>query len=236
MERGSCVPWEVEVFALSTGAWRSSYKNPPRNSIESIHLKIHKWSWTGLFIGLLLTRLNLIVKKKTSNLIIAFDITSEEFREIKHPGGLAQHCSRDLSICKLRESLVVLERHEEANNLVFNAWMMENGVTNSFTKLMTFSFTEPDVRMKGFKRTGEAIIEIVEDYRSRRLVLFDPSSKRIDELGLDVAKFPFFVQCYMETLLLLDQPYLSVYSKGKRCVLEHSELKALVEHLQSFDQ
>ncbi|XP_076936102.1 F-box/kelch-repeat protein At3g23880-like [Bidens hawaiensis] len=154
MERGACVPWEVEVFALSTGAWRSSYNNPPRNTIEfSDTLYDAQVVVDGSIYWLATNTVKSYREKKTSNLIIAFDITSEEFREIKHPGGLAHHCSRDLSICKLRESLVVLERHEEGNNLVFNAWMMENGVTNSFTKLVTFSFTEPDVRMKEFKTT-----------------------------------------------------------------------------------
>ncbi|XP_076892264.1 F-box/kelch-repeat protein At3g06240-like [Bidens hawaiensis] len=193
MESGACVPWKVEVFALSTGVRRSSYNNPPRNSIEfSDTLYDSQVVVDGSIYWLAADRVRSYGEFRSSNLIIAFDITSEEFREIKHPGGLASLLFGDLSISKLRESLVVLEHHVEANNLVFNAWKMENGVTNSFTKLVTLSFTKPDVRMKGFKRTGEAIIEIVEDYRTRRLVLFEPSSKRIDELGLDALMKRYF--------------------------------------------
>ncbi|KAF5803871.1 putative F-box associated domain, type 1 [Helianthus annuus] len=141
------------------------------------------------------------------NLIISLDITSEEFREVNLPHELA-HLSIDLlSLCKLRESLVVIELDIETRNLVFRVWMMEDIVPKSFTKL--FSIDIPDnvseVYLKGFRKTGEPIIDSEERYPewTGSLAVYDPYSKSISSLGVDGSDISSFEYSYIETLLLL---------------------------------
>ncbi|KAI3725469.1 hypothetical protein L1987_65257 [Smallanthus sonchifolius] len=143
-------------------------------------------------------------------LIISFDITSEEFREVNLPDSLSHNQSyHNLSMSKLRESLVVLEEVVEANNPVFGVWMMEDGVPSSFTKL--FNVNTRYVPVKGFRKSGKPII--VEDLGINEI---EPSSK---------------VYHYMETLLLLDQPDYIIYVKGKHYIAKwRANKRRLLRH------
>ncbi|MFS8020204.1 putative F-box domain-containing protein [Helianthus anomalus] len=156
------------------------------------------------------------------NLIVSFDMTSEEFREVNLPQSLAHQPRYKLSIYKLMESLVVLEHGVEANNSIFGVWMMEDGVPNSFSKLFTFNVITPHATVRGFKKTSEPIIKIIDNDHRRQLVVYEPCSKRInnDNLGFDAVNFSFFVYPYVDTLLLLDQRDLLIYNQVKRCVLQ----------------
>ncbi|KAM0006485.1 putative F-box associated domain, type 1 [Helianthus debilis subsp. tardiflorus] len=140
------------------------------------------------------------------NLIISFDITSEEFREVNLPHELAHLFIDLLSLCKLRESLVVLELYVETKNLVFRVWMMEDIVPKSFTKL--FSIDIPDniseVYLKGFRKNSEPIIDSEERYPewTGSLAVYDPYPISISSLGVVGSDISSFEYSYIETLLL----------------------------------
>ncbi|KAI3776452.1 hypothetical protein L1987_46237 [Smallanthus sonchifolius] len=156
MESITHIPWQVEVFTLSKGAWRSPYgSNLPRKSIIFCRLQ-------------------------------------------------------------LRESLVVLEYNIEANNLVTGVWIMGDGVLKLFTKLFTINVNAPYAFVKGFRKSGEPIIEIVKRYHGwfhvTSLVVFEPYSKHINHLGISGFARPSCVYPYVETLLLLDQPDSIIYN------------------------
>ncbi|KAF5803833.1 putative F-box domain-containing protein [Helianthus annuus] len=219
MESIPCVPWQVEVFTLSTGAWRSPNNNPPRKSIEFIGSQVVV---DGFLYWLATDTVTIDGGFRSYNLIILFDMTSEEFIEINLPDSLAHHSVWNLSISKLRESLVVVKQRVEADNLVFGVWMMEGSVPNSFTMLFNLNVNAPDASVRGFRKTGEPIIELVEDLGIYKLVVYEPHSKHINILGFDGTKISFNVYSYMETLLLVDQPDLTIYNKGKRCILKHT--------------
>ncbi|KAJ0449537.1 hypothetical protein HanHA89_Chr17g0729591 [Helianthus annuus] len=129
----------------------------------------------------------------------------------------------DLDIYNLRESLVLVERRG-IYNPVYDVWMMEDdSVRKSFTKLYTIR--APDARIKGvreFRKSGEPVIEVIEDDRKAiSLVVYEPNLKRISNLGISRGTNyvgQFFVHSYMETLLLLDQPSLTIFDDGKRYV------------------
>ncbi|MFS8020729.1 hypothetical protein Hanom_Chr16g01419101 [Helianthus anomalus] len=145
------------------------------------------------------------------NLLISFDMTSEEFREVNLPNGLAGHY---LIVSKLRESLVVLERVEGANSMVHNVWMPEGDVSKLFTKL--FSLNVNAQAILGFRKSGEPIIEMLEnenDFELGQVVIYEPHSKHMYNLGFDGTWSTFSVHPYMETLLLLDQPNLTIRNK-----------------------
>ncbi|KAJ0781551.1 putative F-box associated interaction domain-containing protein [Helianthus annuus] len=225
----SAISWQVVVFTLSTGAWRRSHNNPSRKSIRLSGLGSQvvvngflNWLATD-------TVVNTDGGFGSYNPIVSFDMTSEEFREVNLPQSLAHRPRYKLSISKLIESLVVLEHGVEANNSIFGVWMMEDGVPNSFTKLFTFNVNTPHASVRGFKKTGEPIIEIIDNDHRRQLVVYEPCSKRINNhnIGFDAVNFSFFGYPYVDTLLLLDLRDLLIYNNGKRCLLQQRKHKAL---------
>ncbi|KAJ0781539.1 putative F-box domain-containing protein [Helianthus annuus] len=196
----SYVPWQVEVFPLSTGAWRTPFStNFPSKSIyfrfenydQVVIDGVHYW----------------LANDISCNLIFSFDMTREEFSEINLPDGLAHKSDYTLSMSKLRESIVVLDRDDD--EMVFVVWMMEDGVSKTFTKPFTINYNTPDALyfVSGFRKTGEAIIE-----GRRQLFVYEPYSKHIKNFGIDGNYYDFFVHSYMETLILLDQPNLRVFN------------------------
>ncbi|KAJ0456156.1 putative F-box domain-containing protein [Helianthus annuus] len=191
--------WQVEVFTLSTRAWRSPYStsNLPRKSISFVKKPIVV---DGCLYWLACDRFY--------HLIVSFDLTSEEFRQVNLPDSLA-HTKFSLFMYNLRESIVVLEHRVEANKQVYHVWMMEDGVTKSFNKLSTISNHSSEVSIvgvMGFRKTGELLIEYKlthhhYHYDTRILIGYDPSSKSTSDVGINGRNFS--VYSYMETLLLL---------------------------------
>ncbi|KAJ0568498.1 putative F-box associated interaction domain-containing protein [Helianthus annuus] len=209
------IPWQVEVFTLSTRAWRQPHSsNFPRKSIRFGRKQVvldgflywiaTEWIATdGGFRGI--------------NLIISFETTFEQFREINLPNALAHYQPyRELFISKLRESLVVLQRNEYHSNSFF-VWMMEDGIPKSFTKIFTICTPgETLISVPGFRKSGEPIIEIStylwHPYEDNSwLVVYEPYSKDISDIGISEWMCSFSLYSYMETLLLLDQPDLTTY-------------------------
>ncbi|GKE46956.1 F-box/kelch-repeat protein-like protein [Tanacetum coccineum] len=157
-------------------------------------------------------------KGYVSNLIISFDLTREEFREIHLPESIKLNF---LSISKLRETLVVFEYNMVTfSEIKFHAvWMMDN---DSFTRLYTIK--EPATSLDtilGFRNNGAMIIERQNDKKGnayqRSLAIYEPDSKQItDIIGDSGHRCAFSVHSYIETLLLIDEPDGTIYKHGKR--------------------
>ncbi|KAJ0451716.1 putative F-box domain-containing protein [Helianthus annuus] len=190
-------PWQVEVFTVSTSTWRSAYStNLPRNSIS---IYMNQVVVDGCLYWLAIDG--------CSYLIVSFDLTSEEFREVNLPDSLAQfRGSLALSLYKLRESLAVIKDGVEANKRVYHVWMMHD---DSFIKLYTINSSHsPDVsilRVCGFRKTGQPLIELSEAHPGSTSILaaYDPYSKSITYIRNDGNYSSYTVHSYMETLLLL---------------------------------
>ncbi|KAK9050539.1 hypothetical protein SSX86_030491 [Deinandra increscens subsp. villosa] len=141
------------------------------------------------------------------NLIISFDIMSEEFGQVNLPSVLALDKPVNLSMSKLRESLVVLQGGGDPDNSTFVVWMMEDGVPQLFTKIFKVNVNTPDASVKGFRMNGAPIVEVKEHDRDcTLLIVYESYSKRVDNLGIDGKQCSSSVYPYVETLLLLDQP------------------------------
>ncbi|KAK1432418.1 hypothetical protein QVD17_09314 [Tagetes erecta] len=215
-EMKSTIPWQVEVFTLSTGAWRRPRcVNLPRRSISFVQFGV------GVDVGGViywLARNRIIFNGRfrySYHLIVSFDLTTEEFREINLPDSLARSGGYNLSICKHRESLIVLERHNEA------VWMLKDGVPEPLTKVFTIGNTPHIsivyVYVRGFRKTGEPIIEIEEDHSQRSgerpLGVYERNSKHVNNIGIIGMCNSFSVYSFVGTLLLLDQPNVKIYDK-----------------------
>ncbi|KAJ0693431.1 putative F-box domain, galactose oxidase/kelch, beta-propeller, F-box associated interaction [Helianthus annuus] len=194
------IPSEVEVFTLSTGAWRSPYGvNLPRNSIsfclrdELVIDGVFYWLATEWIV---------------TRFIVSFDMTTEEFTEITLPDGLSD-ASNHVSMSNLRDSLVVYGYDHRVINKDFCVWTMGGGV---FTKLFTITLNG-NAMLRGFRKSGEPIIAIPEEGKRGRLaVVYEPYSNHVDNLRIDGLPFSFKVYPYIETLYLLDHPYIMVYN------------------------
>ncbi|KAJ0693479.1 putative F-box domain-containing protein [Helianthus annuus] len=207
MESVTFIPWQVEVFTLNTRAWRSPYSsNLPR---KSIYVDSDQVVVDGCLYWLATDRIALDDGTfRSYNLIVSFDLITEEFREVNLPGRLAGTSCR-FSMYKLGESIAVLELGVEANKLVYRVWMMEDGVTKSFYNLFSFNShsRDPDVSIIcvcGFRKTDEALIELYDRPSSTRiLAAYDPYSETINDILIYGRHSSYSVYYCMETLLLL---------------------------------
>ncbi|KAK1441057.1 hypothetical protein QVD17_06894 [Tagetes erecta] len=230
METLSCHPNHVEVFALSEGVWRSPLGNVPR---KSLHFDACEGSVAidGVVYWLATDRIMTHAGPNYYNLIVSFDATSEEFGEVHLPHRLSQVDDYNLSISKLRNHVVILELHRDEKG--YGVWMMQSDVcipffVDSFVRI--FSINSPDASVKGFRKTGEPVIELMEDGH-RPLVVYDPSSTNVIFLENDVYANSFCVYPYVESLLLLDQPDFTIYDNGKATLNEELAREAFEAYM-----
>ncbi|KAF5762108.1 putative F-box domain-containing protein [Helianthus annuus] len=240
IESITSIPHQVEVFTLSTGTWRSPYggsSNLPRKSIQ--FSDFYSIVIDGVLYSVATDRIKTDAGTESSNLIVSFDLTSEEFKEIYLPPRLEDYQGEySLSVSKLCESLVVLERNEVGDATI--VWRMDDdhddddddddddGVpVRSFTKLFTINTPHASIiAVHAFRKSGESIVVILDDDCESfdddiSLVLYEPFTKRITNLGIKGTEHvPTFMRYYMETLLLLDQPNDMIYDKGEKRRLE----------------
>lgn len=128
-KRISYIPWQVLVFTLSSGEWTILCGNLPRKSIG--------FTWSSTVIGQFIywfayDRIDEDGGLGFRNLIMSFDMASDEFIEINLPDSLAHlpdHLDHPpelaFSVSRLRESLVVLEYTKNTSkHQVCGVWMM----------------------------------------------------------------------------------------------------------------
>ncbi|MFS8014185.1 putative F-box associated interaction domain-containing protein [Helianthus anomalus] len=217
----SSIPRQVEIFTLSTGVWRSLNSNLPRKSI--VFGSGDGVCVDGVYYWLATDRSTVDAEIEAYNMIISFDMTSEEFGEAKLPDNFVYESSMwDLHVYNLRESLVLVKCSAWFDDPVYSVWMMEDGVPKSFTKLYTIHAPDATImKIHEFRKSGELVMEVIDDDReARSLVVYDPSLKHISNLGIsrETHNVGIYVHSYMETLLLLDQPSLTIFGNGIRVV------------------
>ncbi|GJW49449.1 F-box domain containing protein [Tanacetum coccineum] len=140
-----------------------------------------------------------------SNLIISFDLKSDEFGEVCLPDRLVN--TSGLALSEVYESLGLFEYYNDGDISFCDAWIMKEGVTKSLTKML--SIKAPDTwaryRLLELRKNGEVIIENIDDTNSSVLEVCEPSSGRTSGVGINGSSGSFRVNSYMETLLLLDE-------------------------------
>nr|GEY68929.1 hypothetical protein [Tanacetum cinerariifolium] len=193
---------EVEVFTLSTRVWKSVSNIPPAFQTYDLtfcHVFVDGFIYWHAFDN------SKWANGIRSNLIISFDLTSDEFGEVCLPGRLMYN---KFMISKVYESLGLFEYYNEGETRFFDVWIMKEGVTKSFAKMLSIKAPDSWVcyRVLELRQNGEAIIENINDTNSSVLEVYEPSSGRISSVGVNGTFYTFSVNSYIETLLLLDQP------------------------------
>ncbi|GKA51416.1 retrovirus-related pol polyprotein from transposon TNT 1-94 [Tanacetum coccineum] len=195
--------WEVEAFTLSARVWKTVSNIPPTFRtchLTSNHVFVegfiywHAYDTSKLAFGI------------WSNLIISFDLKSDEFGEVCLPGRLVR--MKKFTISNVYESLGLFEYYKEGETRFCDIWIMKEGLTKSFTKML--SIKAPDTwgvhyRVLELRKNGEVIIENTDDTISSAIEVYEPSSGHINGIGFYGSFDSFSVNSYMETLLLLDE-------------------------------
>nr|GEU96457.1 hypothetical protein [Tanacetum cinerariifolium] len=194
--------WVVEVFTLSTRVWKTVYKGMQFKSCKftTFHVFIDGiiyWRNVGLDGGL------------GSNCIISYDLKREKFGEVSLSERLAR--AHRLAVAKVNESLCLLEYYNEGEISVCGVWMKKDGVNKPFTKIYTVKVEGQFDSMLGywksvvgFRNNGEVVLEM-EDDNDIAVKIYEPSSGRINGLGINNKDVGFSAVSYMESLLLLHE-------------------------------
>ncbi|KAL7612313.1 hypothetical protein Lser_V15G05130 [Lactuca serriola] len=208
----------VEVFTLSRGSWRIPSNNLPKKSIQVTwsQVVIDNFIYWAAFDQYLDDDDDGQIQK---NLIVSFDMTTHEFKVINLPKSLAYHGFVRVaqSVSKVRDSLAVLEyitytdSQSESELQVCDVWIMDHSIPHMFTKLFTIEKECDSIKILGFTKRGEAMMETQDVYEEpASLVVYEPNSKYFNDTGINGERGALFVSLYMETLLLLDQSDCSV--------------------------
>ncbi|XP_071726813.1 F-box protein At3g07870-like [Rutidosis leptorrhynchoides] len=202
--------WDVEVFTLSSGDWRSISISMPLKPVEL--------SWSQVFInGVIYWHGNDAGHENGHNRLISFDLKSEEFGEVLLSDSLVRSTAH-VYLKKMTGSLVVIEGYYEPGDSVSVVWKMnEEGVLKSFTKLFTVKASGFAIMnsVLEFRKNGEPIMESVgQDGELTILEVYEPSSGRVKDLWLDGSRGLLTlctVYWYTETLALLNQSDPIIY-------------------------
>nr|GFA10700.1 hypothetical protein [Tanacetum cinerariifolium] len=194
--------WEVEVFTLSTLVWKSVSNIPP--AFRTCDLTYDHVFVDGFIYWHAYDDMKLAPGIR-SNLIISFDLKSDEFGQVCLPGRLVR--MNEFTISKVCESLGLFEYYNDGGKSFCDVWIMKEGVTKLFTKMLSIKAPDAWVRYRvlGLRKNGEVISENIDDTNSSVLEVYEPSSGRISGVGINGSFFSLLVNSYMETLLLLDE-------------------------------
>ncbi|XP_076958856.1 F-box protein At1g11270-like [Bidens hawaiensis] len=202
----------ADVFALSSGVWRSVPMN--------LHWPCKEMHFSPYHV-VIDTVIHWVAYDRITDshhVIVSFDLSTEEFEEVDL--SLALPHPIILSISKLNGSLVVLDLNPGA--MVCDVWMMikNGGSKSSFTKLFTVSFNPtPETmcyRIIGFRKNGEPMVghmRQLDEVIQTTLEVCDTNSKQLNEVETGIScRTSFSMASYTESLLLLNHSDSIIHS------------------------
>ncbi|GJR92250.1 chitin elicitor receptor kinase [Tanacetum coccineum] len=199
--------WEVEVFTLSAHVWKTVSNIPP--TFRTCHLTFNHVFVEGFIYWRAYDNIEL-APGILSNMIISFDLKSDEFGVVYLPGRLVH--TNVLVLSKVYESLGLFEYYYNDGETRFcDVWIMKEGVTKSFTKMLSIKATHSWVRYRvlELRKNGEVIIENIDDTDSSILQVYEPSSGRISGVGINGSFGSLKVHQYGDV-----SPKVDVYAFG----------------------
>ncbi|XVF78153.1 hypothetical protein PTKIN_Ptkin14bG0106400 [Pterospermum kingtungense] len=132
------------------------------------------------------------------NIILGFDISTEEFFVISLPENLIGLLNLRLSIMKYEESSIAALRTHWENDQHLELWIMKKyGVVGSWTKVLQLT----DQRVLGFRKNGEVLLQV----DCGKMVSLDLNCQQMEHVEIDLQVEIVSVHRYMESLILLDK-------------------------------
>lgn len=192
---GFVVPPQVEIFSLKTGMWRGVKE-------VGFSLRILEFMWRQVFLNgvvhwVAYEPINDIASRSA---VLAFQLGDEVFSEVMLPDELARETVTNLTIFVIGESLGMIKYNGEASNQSFDVWMMkEYCVRESWTKLHRIKLQDGIEKVVAFWKGGETFLAL----QRLELVIFNPVTMQTKGLGIYGTTRSFYVDNYVESLLLL---------------------------------
>ncbi|KAL6201960.1 hypothetical protein ACLB2K_025672 [Fragaria x ananassa] len=189
-------PTVAEVYSLATGSWRSLGFVVPPCQIDrtrpytycngAIHWTVRQWKDGHYFI-------------------LALDLGSELFREIRMPKGIELHLESEVSVSGDGKSLALFTEYGDYH---VDIWLMkEYCKQESWTKWISLCRQGPEKclpRPLCFRKSGEVILALRNNEReSESLVSLDTVSQQFNNLGSSEYRY-CSIHSYEESLVLLD--------------------------------
>ncbi|XP_016476971.1 F-box/kelch-repeat protein At3g06240-like [Nicotiana tabacum] len=188
------VPPEVEIYSLNTGVWRRVI------GAEIKHCMV-EFMWSQAFVNGAVHWIAYDVGENggVRSLIMFFSIADEVFGDIMLPDALAGQIATNLSIMVFEGSLAVVKYEREIDGGSCEVWAMKQyGVLESWSRFYSINLDDME-RVVGYRNNGEVLFST----RSYELVSYDPNSGHKKDLGIRGSSRSFYVQNYMESLVLL---------------------------------
>ncbi|KAE9459841.1 hypothetical protein C3L33_08255, partial [Rhododendron williamsianum] len=195
--KGWVVPPKVEVYALSTGVWKTI-----KGSKIGYHMVEVFWSSAFANGGVHWTAYSGGKSTGYCNVILVFDMGSEVFREVKLPEKLVGASPLDLAVTGYKDTISIFQYDKRGPYCCkgFTVWVMkEYGVEESWSKLFTGSLNGGVSTVLGFRKSGEVVVEKWDG----TLVSCQPG--KIKKMRIRGGKESFYLGTYAESLILLDE-------------------------------
>ncbi|XP_030963632.1 F-box/kelch-repeat protein At3g23880-like [Quercus lobata] len=216
----------VEIYSLNEGSWRitsagNSFspgfsfvdRGRPSASLNgAVHFVVRDWD------------------NKSDPSVLSFDLGDEVFRMISVPNG-AFSTSDYVHTSVIGGSLSLLchdsYTYGHAVNNCCSIWVMkEYGVVDSWTKQFTVNLNGG--LLLGLQKNGNMLVETKLPLHCE-ISSYDPKSKQVKNLGICGMSYTFFVDNYMENLVLLDKPNDKVSKRRVSRKRKYSLIKVVSE-------
>ncbi|XP_030967185.1 F-box protein CPR1-like [Quercus lobata] len=202
-EEGPPIPDEIEVYTLSSDSWRRVGMSLRANVMELNHCSLLPLP----LVSGALHWISCVVEgeeERKSEVIMSFDVNSEEFRMLRIPDGAMSTVGFQTRLASFKGKLAFLTcgQSEQPGVDQYSIWVMrEYGVLESWNKL----FVVPLERLAfciAFTMCGSLLTHYPETInQEQKFVLVD--TETLHEKDLDIQQ-PSSVATFMESLALLD--------------------------------
>lgn len=192
------VPPEVEVYSSKRGVWRR---------VMGVGIKhcMVEFMWCQVFVN---GAVHWIAYDVVANgggvrsLVMSFRIADEVFGEIMLPDDLVGEIATNLGFVVFEGCLAVVkyERRVDGGGSSCEVWVMRSyGVVESWSRLYRINLVADMEKVVGFRNNGEVLFSTSRN----ELVSYDPNSGHAKDLGIRGSSRSFYVQNYVESLVLL---------------------------------
>ena len=197
------MPDEIEVYTLSSDSWRRVGMSLRANVMEFNYCSLLPFP---LVSGALhwISRVVEGEEERKSEVIVSFDVNSEEFRMLRIPDGAMSTVGFQTRLASFKGKLAFLTcgQSEQSGGDQYSIWVMRKyGVLESWNKLFVVPIERFSVCI-AFTMCGSLLTYCHEtNDREQKFVLVD--TETLHEKDFDIQQ-PSSVATFMESLALLD--------------------------------
>lgn len=197
-------PWSVQMFTLSSRAWRVL----ENECLLPRHFRIKKASQANIgrhiyWCGYEKFHSDNATSYK-SYVIVSFDMLSLRFRSIKIPDQLLGQIPLPFYVTSLGDNLVVTGNIQNDDNCVFGIWVLsvDGGTISAVSNLLSIPSPIP-LKLIGFHDNIDPIVEVPsQEGSSATLFIYRLATGEFHSIGIEGDAGSFFIKPFCESLIL----------------------------------